>query len=166
MNPWLAKLKKFDDPVLSMVCEDLVPGEDLGFVRNLKFVCQATPNGIGLAAPQIGVLKRAVFVWPGRKGDGEFMLNPKITAASEEAVISRNEGCLSYPGFYADVRRRAGVAVVGQTLGGRRSRRSSRASRDRRAARNRPPERHLLRRRRLAGAAGAPDGGDVEALVN
>lgn len=116
MNPWLAKLKQFDDPALSMVCDDVVPGEDLGFARNLKFVCQATPNGIGLAAPQIGVLKRAIFVWPGRKGDGEFMLNPTITAASEEAVISRDEGCLSYPGFYADVRRRAAVGVSWQTL--------------------------------------------------
>jgi peptide deformylase len=73
-------------------------------------------NGIGLAAVQVGVLKRILVMdfnhgsdrYPDEGGDGEsnpiFMVNPEVIAHSEEENIYE-EGCLSFPGQYAKVTR-------------------------------------------------------------
>ena len=62
--------------------------------------------GIGLAAPQIGAPLRLVVLDLGPDGAPAPMvlINPEITAASQ-AVATREEGCLSLPGQYADVTR-------------------------------------------------------------
>lgn len=70
--------------------------------------------GIGLAAPQIGVLSRLV-VMDCIKEDGEkprplIMFNPEVIATSEEQS-TYEEGCLSIPEQYADVTRPAEVDV-------------------------------------------------------
>lgn len=70
-------------------------------------------NGIGLAAPQVGVSKR-VIVLDVSRGDEEprplRMANPEIVWSSEE-MATREEGCLSLPEQYADVTRPARVRV-------------------------------------------------------
>ena len=69
--------------------------------------------GIGLAAPQVGVLKRVVVLDIDRedtKTGPLFMANPEIVAASDEDV-SYEEGCLSVPDHYSDVVRPAKVTV-------------------------------------------------------
>lgn len=75
-------------------------------------------DGCGLAAPQIGVSKRAVVV-DGRcmadvydylKDFFRVMINPVITEESSEQC-EYNEGCLSIPGIYADVVRPARITV-------------------------------------------------------
>mgnify|MGYP001565871080 len=54
-------------------------------------------NGIGLAAPQIGVLKRVVLIDLGEEeGEPIVIINPKITAQSGKE--KDEEGCLSYVG--------------------------------------------------------------------
>ena len=62
--------------------------------------------GIGLAAPQIGAPLRLVVLDLGPDGEPAPMvlINPEITAASQ-ALATREEGCLSLPGQYADVTR-------------------------------------------------------------
>ena len=77
--------------------------------------------GIGLAAPQIGVMKR-VLVMDCVKEEGEaprpmVLLNPVVTWASEE-LSSYEEGCLSIPEQYADVERPAEVKVAWMGLDG------------------------------------------------
>lgn len=77
-------------------------------------------DGIGLAAPQIGVLKRVIVVAAPRgdaDDDGEGrskvplrMANPEIVWASDEEEV-REEGCLSLPEHYAEVCRPAKVRV-------------------------------------------------------
>ncbi len=70
--------------------------------------------GIGLAAPQIGVAKRMLVMDIARANDAPTplkIINPEITAASEE-LYSYEEGCLSYPEQYADVKRPAKVTVT------------------------------------------------------
>ena len=70
-------------------------------------------NGVGLAANQVGLLERLVVIDCAREGekpDVLQMVNPKITAHSEE-ILCRNEGCLSVPREYADVDRFAVVTV-------------------------------------------------------
>lgn len=69
--------------------------------------------GIGLAAIQIGVPKRAIVVDLGRDAQPEgplFLVNPEITWASDD-VLEREEGCLSLPEQYADVARPSEVKV-------------------------------------------------------
>ena len=69
--------------------------------------------GIGLAAPQVGVLKRVVVLDIERedtKTGPLFMANPEIVDASDEDA-SYEEGCLSVPEHYSDVVRPAKVAV-------------------------------------------------------
>ncbi len=72
-------------------------------------------KGVGLAAPQIGVLKRAIVV---DAGEGLIeLINPEILEASgKEADL---EGCLSIPGVLGEVERAASVVVHGLDREGR-----------------------------------------------
>jgi peptide deformylase len=68
--------------------------------------------GIGLAAPQVGELLRLVVI-DLQKDEAKapfVMVNPEIVAASPETA-TREEGCLSLPGQYAEVTRPARVRV-------------------------------------------------------
>ncbi|MBV8191919.1 MAG: peptide deformylase [Alphaproteobacteria bacterium] len=69
--------------------------------------------GIGLAAPQVGVLKRLVVLDIDReevKTGPLFLVNPEIVEASDEDA-TYEEGCLSVPEHYSDVARPAKVRV-------------------------------------------------------
>ena len=66
-------------------------------------------NGVGLAAPQIGVLKRCIVV---DVGEGPVkLINPEITAYS--GTQNGPEGCLSCPGLVGDVKRAKKITVKG-----------------------------------------------------
>ena len=65
--------------------------------------------GVGLAAPQVGILKRIVVI---DVGEGPIVLiNPEILETSGEQT--GDEGCLSVPGMYGDVERFTSVTVQG-----------------------------------------------------
>jgi len=69
--------------------------------------------GIGLAAPQIGELRRIVVMdvaKEGEKPDPIVMINPEILKYSDETVVTE-EGCLSIPEIYYEVERPAEVTV-------------------------------------------------------
>ena len=68
--------------------------------------------GIGLAAPQVGVGLRFAIVdlMPDEKPSPIALINPEIVARSQEQA-TREEGCLSLPGQYAEVTRPARVKV-------------------------------------------------------
>jgi len=66
-------------------------------------------DGVGLAAPQIGVLKRVVVIDVGDDNGLLELINPvKIQESGEQTEV---EGCLSIPGVYGEVRRPAQVTV-------------------------------------------------------
>jgi len=72
-------------------------------------------NGVGLAAPQIGVLKRVIVI---DVGEGSIaLINPEITEASGEET--ETEGCLSCPGLLGDVSRNAKVKVKAINIEGK-----------------------------------------------
>ena len=77
--------------------------------------------GIGLAAPQVGEMLRLVVIDLQREETREpiVLVNPEIVAASDE-LATREEGCLSLPGQYADVTRPARVKVRYLDLSGAR----------------------------------------------
>jgi len=68
--------------------------------------------GIGLAAPQVGVglAVTVIDLMPNDKPAPLALINPEIVAASPE-LATREEGCLSLPGQYAEVTRPARVTV-------------------------------------------------------
>ncbi len=73
-------------------------------------------DGVGLAAVQIGVLRRVVVI---DVGDGYIeLINPEITDRSEE-IQEDTEGCLSVPGEYGITRRPRWVTVKAQNRDGK-----------------------------------------------
>lgn len=78
-------------------------------------------NGVGLAAPQVGILRRAVMVLETNVDDDEDayiieLINPEIIAAEGEQTGA--EGCLSVPGVYGMVTRPEIVTVQAQDRNG------------------------------------------------
>ena len=78
--------------------------------------------GIGLAAPQVDVGLRVIVVdlMPDNQPQPTTLINPQIVAVSDEWA-TREEGCLSLPGQYADVSRPARVTVRFQDQSGARA---------------------------------------------
>jgi peptide deformylase len=76
------------------------------------FAAMYRAPGIGLAAPQVGESLRVAIVdlAPGNVRTPVAMINPEVVAASTE-LATREEGCLSLPGQFADVTRPARVTV-------------------------------------------------------
>jgi len=83
--------------------------------------------GIGLAAPQIGVMSQVLVMDCAARDDGDeedntpgdprVLINPKVVWESEETSVYE-EGCLSIPDHYGDVTRPAAVRVTFQGLDG------------------------------------------------
>ncbi len=102
------------DPILKAKAR-VVGADDMDRVRALvprMFATMYRAPGIGLAAPQVGVGLRfaVVDLQPDDKPAPMVLINPEVTAWSEEQA-TREEGCLSLPGQYADVTRPARVTV-------------------------------------------------------
>lgn len=72
-------------------------------------------NGIGIAAPQVGILKQIIVVLVNE--NPVVMINPEILETSEETCII-NEGCLSFPGTYLDIERPTNVRIKYRELSG------------------------------------------------
>jgi peptide deformylase len=72
-------------------------------------------RGLGLAAPQVGVLLRIIVVDAGQ--DLIELINPKIVAA--EGSEYGTEGCLSVPGVYGEVERYAQITIEGYNRDGK-----------------------------------------------
>ncbi len=71
-------------------------------------------DGVGLAAPQVGILKRIIVV---DIGEGPIaLINPEIIKKNGEQIGS--EGCLSVPGTYGEVKRPQTIIVEGLNLQG------------------------------------------------
>lgn len=88
---------------------------DTELVRDLiprMFATMYKAPGIGLAAPQVNRNLRlfVIDLMPDDKHDPHALINPEIVALSDE-LATREEGCLSLPGQYADVARPARVKV-------------------------------------------------------
>lgn len=73
-------------------------------------------NGVGLAAPQIGILKRVIVIDTGDENGLIEMVNPEIIERDGEQIGP--EGCLSIQGINGDVRRAMKVKVRGQDRNG------------------------------------------------
>ncbi len=103
--------------VLREKCKDIVPGKiDVKSLSEDMFETMHNADGIGLAAPQIGISKR-IFVVDGTSLDNEEMknfkkvfINPKLVNESGKSW-GFDEGCLSIPGIREEVKRKSDIEV-------------------------------------------------------
>jgi peptide deformylase len=111
------EIVQYGNKVLKTICKkvDKIDEEILNLVQDMKDSLYST-TGIGLAAPQIGVLKRVILI-DLREGDEPIILiNPKIVAKYGKEMSV--EGCLSYVGYEGDVVRPKKVTVQGINVKG------------------------------------------------
>jgi len=109
---------KYPDPFLRKICEPVTEfGDDLAALADRLLELMHAGRGVGLAAPQVGVLKRLfVMNTTGDRKDDLVFVNPEIRDmhGSHEA----EEGCLSLPELYVRVRRAARCRIVAQDVNG------------------------------------------------
>ena len=97
------------DPLLRKKCEPLEKvDDDLRKLMNEMLATMYDAPGIGLAAIQVGVLKRVVVIDLSKdeKKNPLFLINPEIVHKSKNTSIYE-EGCLSLPGQFAEIERPA-----------------------------------------------------------
>lgn len=99
----LRQIRVLGDPVLTKVCKEVkeVTPRTLELIDDM-FDTMYEANGVGLAAPQVGILKR-ICVVDVTYEDPILLINPKVIETSGEQTGS--EGCLSYPGKCGEVTR-------------------------------------------------------------
>ena len=104
------------DPVLNKVCRPVEKFDDrLHILIDDMKETLAVSNGVGLAAPQVGILRRVVLVMDAEENVIE-LVNPTII--SREGEQDGLEGCLSVPGKYGFVTRPMKVTVRAQDRNG------------------------------------------------
>ena len=111
MSDEILEIKKYPDPVLKKKSEPVeVFDEELAeFVKDL-FAAMHAHDGVGLAAPQVGVLKKIAVVE--YEGKSYVLINPKVI--DQKGTQESEEGCLSFPGIYANVLRPQWVKIEAQ----------------------------------------------------
>lgn len=112
----MLQLLKEDDKLLRRKSKRIDKIDDTirNLAENLKET-MITNSGVGIAAPQVGILKRIIVVLV--NNNSKVMINPEIIFTSEE-VCTDNEGCLSFPGKYYDIERSQKITIKYRDLSG------------------------------------------------
>ena len=94
----LRKIRMQGDAVLEKVCRPIKEvGPKIRTLIDDMFETMYAANGVGLAGPQVGILKRVVVIDTGEETPGPLcLINPEILESSGEQTD--DEGCLSVPG--------------------------------------------------------------------
>ncbi|MCC8421751.1 peptide deformylase [Photorhabdus thracensis] len=105
------KILTIPDERLRQKCVEVANVEEIqGLIDDMLDTMYSTDNGIGLAALQVGRKEAVVIIDISTNRDQPLILvNPKIV--EKERSVMGQEGCLSVPGYYADVERFEKVKV-------------------------------------------------------
>ena len=107
------QIREVGDPLLRKKSRtvEVIDDKVKQLIEDMYDTLKAADDGIGIAAPQVGVLKRVIIVdLSDEDGEGPYkLINPVITKAKGEQVC--REGCLSVPGLLGDVVRPKEVTV-------------------------------------------------------
>lgn len=112
------KILKYGDARLTLQCEDIskITPQVKGWVLDM-FDLMKKSNGIGLAAPQVGINKN-IFIVDLYDGINKYVfINPRIIEESSE-YFEFEEGCLSFPGLTTTVKRHEWIKVSALDLQG------------------------------------------------
>ncbi|MFO7892469.1 MAG: peptide deformylase [Longimicrobiales bacterium] len=115
----LLDIKLMGDPVLREECAEVEAIDDeLRRLAQDMFDTMYAAEGVGLAAPQVGVTKRLIVVDPREEGvTPRALVNPRVLETSDETDRAE-EGCLSIPGLREVVERKDEVVVEAEDLDG------------------------------------------------
>ena len=116
----MLKIYKLGEEVLRQNCEEVKPEEINDELRTLikeMFLTMDEANGVGLAAPQVGIAKR-FFVVMADDDVRRVFINPVITKTSSE-LSEYEEGCLSIPGVYETIVRPKAVTISALDMNGK-----------------------------------------------
>lgn len=105
----IRQIRKFPDDILHKKCRSVetIDKRTLKLIKDMTETMYQLPNCGGLAANQVGVLKRVVVI---DVGEGLYQLvNPKIIEAEGERIVV--EGCMSSPDVWGKVKRPERVVV-------------------------------------------------------
>ncbi len=104
-------------PILAARAEEIDPSTDAGLRQLVRQMAEAMyeNQGIGLAAPQLGIHKRVIVF----DIDDELaaICNPVIVERSDEVEVD-DEGCLSVPGINVPIERSLSIVCEGQNIDG------------------------------------------------
>ena len=106
----LREIRKKGDEILNKKCKEVtVFDKKLAILLDDMYETMQKHDGVGLAAPQVGILKRAFVV---DIGEGRIeIVNPKIVKAEGSQI--GQEGCLSVPDVWGDVERPNSITLEG-----------------------------------------------------
>ncbi|KAI5341185.1 hypothetical protein L3X38_020459 [Prunus dulcis] len=117
------KIVEYPDPILRAKNKRIDSfDENLKILVDGMFDIMYKTDGIGLSAPQVGInVQLMVFNPVGERGEGEeiVLVNPRVSRYSQK-TRPFNEGCLSFPGIYADVVRPESVKIDARDINGAR----------------------------------------------
>ncbi len=114
----LAHVVKFGDPVLKSKASevgDLSPELRAEVERMIAIMRDGM--GVGLAATQLGILRRVLVFQAGSDSEPTALVNPVVEWLSEEVAVAE-EGCLSLPRVSMDVERPLHARIGGRDIGG------------------------------------------------
>jgi peptide deformylase len=107
----LAQIRQYPDPVLRMQAREVESYDDdlARLIERLEHLLRDA-NGLGLAATQVGVLRRVFLFLPDVEQDAVPLVNPRFVEGSDERA-SDDEGCLSLQGVVIPVERHERVTI-------------------------------------------------------
>ena len=110
----LAQIRQYPDPVLRMRASEVESfDEDLARLVERMLRLMADANGAGLAANQVGVVRRVFVFHPEADSDPVAVVNPVLSDLSDEKQTDA-EGCLSMQGVQVPVERAASLRLEGR----------------------------------------------------
>jgi peptide deformylase len=116
LNPTNLKIRIYPDPVLKIPATPVDSfGPELAVFVDEMRAAMELHNGAGLAAPQVGVSKKIALV--DCEGFFYVLINPRLM--EQEGEQEGEEGCLSFPGIFAAVKRPARVKIAAQDATGK-----------------------------------------------
>jgi peptide deformylase len=114
----LAQIRQYPDPALRMRANDVEEFDDeLAQLVERMTALMRDANGVGLAATQVGILRRVFVYQPGEEEEPVAVVNPQIEVTGNEAEAG-DEGCLSIQGVLVSVERPCSVVLTGQDASG------------------------------------------------
>jgi peptide deformylase len=114
----LAQVRVFGDPVLKSRASEVAEfGPELEREADQMVSIMRDAMGVGLAATQLGVMRRLLVFQAGADATPTAVVNPRVEWTSEE-LATAEEGCLSIPGVVVDVERPLYARVTGRDVHG------------------------------------------------
>lgn len=117
--PVLLDILHYPDPRLTIIAKPVIQFDEAlaTLVRNMSYTMYQAP-GVGLAATQVNVHQRVICVDCSKNADQLLVLiNPVIISASVDIQVWE-EGCLSVPEIFEDIKRPKSIRVKAQNLRG------------------------------------------------